>query len=196
MQSFVDTAVTQFKAEPYDDDMWNMILTISFGVIFFINGFVPLIFRFTAWEKDLGSKAFSVINSFSVTYELMWILHLILWGYLTVILPLLFIPNMPQWFVDYFFQVLIWGGNWGGAALAAILFTFFLISVAEDESTPEILTVVMYPIMMTGNLFVTWYFIDPVIEYVYGYTGHPIPEKTSDPTSAFVDDGEGEFADF
>ena len=150
---FDEDTVTQIMLKRQDltrGDWPGAGLALAYGLIAVFLGFVLLILRYTALYDEMGSALFSEPRTqFKVTYELMWIVHLILWGLATAYWPLTYIPN--NWcFALFYVKWYDHGGNWAGAIVGSMLAFSFLMAACKDPNSATVTTLVLYLVIMVG----------------------------------------------
>ena len=181
---FDEDGITQVTAQYHDltgTEMPPITMSIIYGVIAFIVGFVPLIVRFAA-------NSTAVFDSGTYSIEIMWMVHVVLWGLEAIFWPFTYLKDHWHWALFY----LRWydiGINWAGVIVAFII-TILLIVQAATGTSNLIAPAIIYPLAMGGIEFVTWWYIQPLKQY-YNYKFNGVPEEEKEipfeDRSPFVD---------
>ena len=139
----------------------NPAISILYGVVLFAEGFIPLIFRFAdpyflaRWGAYLP---FFNLSVFPMSYDIMWVLHLIIFGVPFLLWPFTYIPNTVD-FTNYWLHWVDKGANWAGAIFGVAFLILWIVSIILTPTTAELTTLIYYPIVMGVSLWFTWWFL-------------------------------------
>ena len=104
---------------------------------------------------------------FGITYDLMWPLHIIIWGFMLLLWPLTYLSI--QLFIDFYTSYWVYMGKWAGTCLAGLIELLFLISFHDGVEEEKYVTVIIYTIVMGGAVFAHWFYLDKLLDFYARY---------------------------
>jgi hypothetical protein len=164
-----------FDSDGYTDlvdhtfnDNNSIWISILYGGVSFVAFLIPIIVRFTALIPSAGLTPFSSGTLFGTIVDIMWIIHTAIWGVPLLMWPFTYIETASV-FAAFYTKWVDYGMNWGGAAAA---FIFFILQAAGAAQTPlsdAVGWAIAYPFMMGGLLFVSWWFLQGLLDFYAVY---------------------------
>ena len=139
-----------------------------YGGVSFIAFLIPIIVRFTALVPSAGLTPFSTATLFATVVDVMWIIHTAIWGVALVMWPFTYIATASE-FAGFYTYWVDYGMNWGGAAASFLFFILIAAGAAQNPLADAVGWAIAYPFMMGGLLFVSWWFLQGLLDFYAVY---------------------------